>query len=113
VNGPDMKSLGAAALSAATSVTTGADGRFRLTGVGRERVVHLTIEGKTIEPIYVEALTRTGVVEGLFSGNENDTVYGATFERVIPPGKSIVGTVREKGTGKPLAGITVSCGRCA
>jgi RNA polymerase sigma factor (sigma-70 family) len=113
VNGPDLKSLAAAALPAAASVTTDAEGRFRLSGFGRERVVHLTIQSKTIEPIYVEALTRTGPVEGLYSGNENDTVYGATFERVIPPGKSIVGTVREKGTGKPLAGITVSCGRCA
>jgi RNA polymerase sigma factor (sigma-70 family) len=113
INGPDMKSLGAAACPAATSITTDAEGRFRLTGFGRERVLHLTIEGKTIEPIYVEALTRTGVPEGLFSGNENETVYGATFERVIPPGKSVVGSVREKGTGKPLAGITVSCGRCA
>jgi RNA polymerase sigma factor (sigma-70 family) len=112
VNGPDTTALAAAALPVA-AVTTDADGRFRLTGFGRERVLHLTIEGKTIEPIYVEALTRTGVPEGLFSGNENETVYGATFERVIPPGKSVVGTVREKGTGKPLAGITVSCGRCA
>jgi RNA polymerase sigma factor (sigma-70 family) len=113
VNGPDMKALAAAALPVAASVTTDADGRFRLTGFGRERVLHLTIEGKTIEPVYVEALTRAGVPEGLFSGNENDTVYGATFERAIPPGKSVVGTVREKGTGKPLAGVTVSCGRCA
>jgi RNA polymerase sigma factor (sigma-70 family) len=113
INGPDMKNLGAAALPAATSVTTDAGGRFRLTGLGRERVVHLTIEGKAIEPIYVEALTRTGPVEGLYSGNVNDTVYGATFERVIPPGKSVAGTVREKGTGKPLAGIRVSCGRLA
>jgi RNA polymerase sigma factor (sigma-70 family) len=113
VNGPDMKNLGAVALPLVTSVTTDEDGRFRLTGLGRERVAHLTIEGKTIEPIYVEALTRAGPVEGLFSGNENDTVYGATFERVIPPGKAVAGTVREKGTGKPLAGIRVSCGRCA
>jgi RNA polymerase sigma factor (sigma-70 family) len=113
INGPDLKSLGAAAWPAATSVTTDAEGRFRLTGFGRERVVHLTIRARTIEPIYVEALTRTGPVEGLYSGNENDTVYGATFERVIPPGKAIAGTVREKRTGKPLAGVTVSCGRCA
>jgi RNA polymerase sigma factor (sigma-70 family) len=113
VNGPDLESLGAAALPLATSITTDVNGRFRLTGFGRERVIHLTIQARNIEPIYVEALTRTGRVEGLFSGNENDTVYGATFERIIPPGKAIVGTVREKGTGKPLAGIRISCGRSA
>jgi RNA polymerase sigma factor (sigma-70 family) len=112
ISGPDLKSLDAAAWPAATSATTDADGRFRLTGFGRERVVSLTIQARTIEPIYVEAMTRTGPIEGLYSGNENDTVYGATFERIIPPGKSIAGTVHDKRTGKPLAGVRVSCGRC-
>src|SRR5262245_4696083 len=113
VNGPDLKAIRGDALTMPTSVTTDAQGRFRLTGFGRERVVSLTIEGKAIEPINVEVFTRTDPIEGLFSGNENDTVYGATFERIIPPGKPIVGTVREKGTGHPLAGIRVTCGRCA
>ncbi|HJZ89781.1 MAG TPA: sigma-70 family RNA polymerase sigma factor [Gemmataceae bacterium] len=113
VSGPEMKELRAAAFPTATSVTTDADGKFRLSGFGRERVVSLTIEGKAIEPIWVEVLTRTGPVKGLYSGNENDTVYGSSFERIISPGKAIIGTVREKGTGKPLAGIKVSCGRCA
>jgi RNA polymerase sigma factor (sigma-70 family) len=112
VNGPDLTTLPADFIPG-IKVTTDADGRFRLTGVGRERVVSLVIEGKEIEPINVEVFTRTWPVEGLYSGNENETVYGATFERIIPPGKPVVGTVREKGTGKPLAGIRVSCGRCA
>jgi RNA polymerase sigma factor (sigma-70 family) len=111
VNGPAMKNVRAEALPGATSATTDADGRFRLTGFGRERVVHLTIYGKAVETAYVEVLTRTGPVTGLFTGNENDTAYGATFERVCAPSKPVVGTVREKGTGKPLAGITVFCGR--
>jgi RNA polymerase sigma factor (sigma-70 family) len=112
VNGPDLTMLPADFIPG-IQVTTGAEGRFRLTGVGRDRVVSLLIEGKAIEPINVEVFTRNGPVEGLFSGNENDAVYGATFERIIPPGKPVVGTVREKGTGKPLAGIRVSCGRCS
>jgi RNA polymerase sigma factor (sigma-70 family) len=112
VNGPDLTTLPADFIPG-IKVTTDEDGRFRLTGVGRERVVSLVIEGKAIEPINVEVFTRTGPVEGLFSGNENEAVYGATFQRIIPPGKPVVGTVREKGTGKPLAGIRVSCGRCS
>ena len=111
VNGPAMKNLGAEALSMATSATTDSDGRFRLTGFGRERVVHLLIRGKAIETAYLEVLTHTGPVTGLFTGNENDAAYSATFERVCAPSKPIVGAVREKGTGKPLAGITVFCGR--
>jgi RNA polymerase sigma factor (sigma-70 family) len=113
VPGVAMKSLPAEALPVAASATIDADGRFRLTGFGRDRVVHLTIRGKAIETTYVEVLTHPGPVEGLFTGNENDTAYGATFERVFAPAKSIVGTVREKGTGKPLAGISISCGRWA
>jgi hypothetical protein len=74
-------------------------------------VVHLLIRSEAIETAYVEVLTHTGPVTGLFTGNENDTAYGATFERVCAPSKPIVGTVREKGTGKPLAGVTVFCGR--
>jgi RNA polymerase sigma factor (sigma-70 family) len=113
VNGPAMKDLGAEALPMATSVTTDADGRFRLRGFGRERVVHLQFGGGKIEPFKVEVLTRTGPVTGMFTGNENDAAYGATFERLVPPCKSIVGTVREKGSGKPVDGISVYCGRGA
>jgi RNA polymerase sigma factor (sigma-70 family) len=113
VNGPDLVALRLEALPGPAAVTTDTEGRFRLTGLGRERVVSLTIEGKAIEPINVEVFTRTGPVTGLYSGNENEAVYAATFERVIPPGKPVTGTVREKRTGKPLAGIRVTCGRCS
>src|SRR5262249_50958860 len=114
VNGPPMKSLAAEALPMPSSVTTDTDGRFRLTGFGRERVLHLTFDSETIGgPIYVEALTRAGKVEGAFTGNENDAIYGATFERVVPPGKQVTGCVRDKESGVPLAGISVRCGRRA
>jgi len=111
VRGRAMKNLGTEALSMVTSATTDPDGRFRLTDFGRERVVHLLIRGEAIETAYVEVLTHTGPVTGLFTGNENDTAYGATFERVCAPSKPIVGTVREKGNSNPLAGVTVFCGR--
>jgi RNA polymerase sigma factor (sigma-70 family) len=113
VNGPALKTLPARALPMPASVTADADGHFRLTGFGRERVLHLTIEGQSIATAYVEALTRAGPVEGTTTGNENEITYGATFERVSAPSKPIIGTVREKGTGKSLAGITIYCRRCS
>jgi RNA polymerase sigma factor (sigma-70 family) len=106
--GVNMKELAAEALPIPTSVSTGADGRFCLTGFGRERVVHLKFHGNAIENTYVEVITRAGPLVGLYTGNENVTSYGATFERVVGPSKPIVGTVRERRTGKPLAGISVS-----
>jgi RNA polymerase sigma factor (sigma-70 family) len=113
VNGPAMKTLPSQAFPMPASVTTDAEGRFRLTGFGRERVVHLTIQGNSIATAYVEALTRAGPIEGTTTGNENEITYGATFERVSAPSKPITGTVREKGSGKPLAGISIYCGRCS
>ena len=35
------------------------------------------------------------------------TVYGATFDHLIPPGRALTGVVRDKRTGRPLAGVGV------
>jgi hypothetical protein len=103
--------LGTEVLPLPTSVKTDANGRFRLTGFGRERVLHLKIHGKNIENTLIEVLTRTDKLTdqlaGLETFNENAATYGATFERVVGPAKPIIGTVRDKRTGKPLAGIRV------
>ncbi|HEV3339562.1 MAG TPA: carboxypeptidase-like regulatory domain-containing protein [Pirellulales bacterium] len=38
-----------------------------------------------------------------------DRSYGATFNHFVPPGRKIVGTVRERGTHKPIAGVMIQC----
>ena len=43
-----------------TKVTTNADGRFELRGIGRERIVELRVEGPTIRTMEVAAVTRPG-----------------------------------------------------
>ncbi len=83
-------------------VKIGADGRFEMRGFGRERVVHLSIEGTGIESRFVAVMTRPGVGKGLPSDR-----HGPIFDHLAAPSKPIRGTVREKGTGKPLAGISV------
>src|SRR5579883_301970 len=86
--------------------TTGADGRFRLKGIGRERIVTLRGEGPGIEHSWMQAMTRRAdAVRGPYK--KDDILYGATFDYLVKPSRSIRGTVREKGTGKPLAGIRV------
>jgi 5-hydroxyisourate hydrolase-like protein (transthyretin family) len=86
-------------------VKTDKDGRFRLTGFGRDRVAHLQIRGAGVEDTDVEVITRAGKVDGLRL--ESRAVYplGANF--TVRPCKPIVGTVRDKKTGKPIAGIEV------
>jgi RNA polymerase sigma factor (sigma-70 family) len=85
-------------------VTTEKDGRFQLRGLGRERLVYLELSGDKIERVRCWVLTRAKIMHNLPRSGE---IYPATFDHIAAPTKPIVGTVREKGTGKPLAGITV------
>jgi RNA polymerase sigma factor (sigma-70 family) len=82
----------------------GADGRFHLAGFGRERVVELVIEGPGVEHSQVTVVTRSELPKGL-----PPYAYGARFDFRAAPDKPIVGTIREKGSGKPLPGIEVTC----
>ena len=95
------------AAGATTSAVTGKDGRFRLTGFGRDRVVYLSLDGANIEKADFEVVTRHEIPAGLRRGNNG--VYPARFDHIAGPGKVITGTVRDKRTGKPLAGISVAC----
>jgi RNA polymerase sigma factor (sigma-70 family) len=85
-------------------LTTGADGRFRLTGVGRERIVRFYVEGPAIATSYVMAVTRA---TEMIVDPQGRHVYGATFDYVGHASRPIRGVVRDKETGKPLAGVSV------
>lgn len=85
---------------------TDEEGRIHLTGVGRERIARISVTGAGLETTDFWVVTRPELPEGLRGGNLG--TYPATFAHLVGPGKVIIGTVREKGTGKPLAGITVA-----
>jgi RNA polymerase sigma factor (sigma-70 family) len=94
------------------AVSTDADGRFQLKGIGRERLVGIRIEGPTIETKQVRVMTRPGeMITALafrrYLKGGTLTYYGATFDHYAAPAKPIVGVVRDKETGKPLAGVTI------
>jgi RNA polymerase sigma factor (sigma-70 family) len=92
------------------NIATDADGRFRLSGIGRDRIVDLKIEGPTIQSATITVMTRAAAAvsspPGAFAGK---TIYGATFEHLVPPGRALTGIVRDQKTKQPLAGVTV-CG---
>jgi RNA polymerase sigma factor (sigma-70 family) len=101
-------------------VTTGADGRFRLTGIGRERLVSLWITGPTIVTSFVDihARTRPGPTYRVAVQRDKPeygtlVFHGATFEHAAAPTRPIEGTVRDKDTGKPLAGVSIRSHRFA
>jgi Sigma-70 region 2 len=99
-------------------VKTGADGRFEIRGVGGERVAHLRIEGPTIVLARVSVMTRPGgKIRRPADKHRPDgpavTCCGAAFDLVAAPTKPVVGVVRDKDTGRPLAGVTVQSNRVA
>jgi RNA polymerase sigma factor (sigma-70 family) len=92
--------------------TTDPDGRFRLNGIGRWRIATLQLEGPTIETTRFQVRSWPGApIHVPVSNNPRSgdplTVYGATFEHVAGPTRSIEGVVRDRESGQPLAGIIV------
>jgi RNA polymerase sigma factor (sigma-70 family) len=99
------RDLASVALDGPITVKTGKDGRFRLTGFGRDRVVQLRVSGDTIEHCVFWVVLRDEPLQGMRVGPYG--TYAATFTHHALPSRPIVGTVRDKATGKPLAGISV------
>jgi RNA polymerase sigma factor (sigma-70 family) len=96
-------------------LTTGADGRFKLAGIGRERVVQFTLEGPGIASGYLGAvMTRLTenvvVVTPTGAGPVTHIVYGANFDYVAGKARPVHGVVRDQATGKPVAGALVEGG---
>jgi hypothetical protein len=95
------------------TLTTGADGRFRLAGVGRDRVVQFQLEGPGIQYGPVRALAREMKApveprQRFEYGPVIDKVYGATFDHVAVASRLIRGVARDKKTGRPIAGVKIS-----
>src|SRR5579871_1154236 len=91
-------------------VMTDKEGRFRVAGLGCERLVHLHVDGPSIQHWYLQVMTRNapavqGTTTSYYGGFK---VHGATFEYVAPAARPIRGTVRDKANGKPLAGVIIS-----
>jgi RNA polymerase sigma factor (sigma-70 family) len=96
--------LDPALLGLTRSAVTGADGTFRLTGISGECLVGLRFAGPTIETAEVYTLTRPAPTIRL---PRHLVFYGAVFDHAAAPTRPIEGVVRDKDTGKPLAGVTI------
>jgi RNA polymerase sigma factor (sigma-70 family) len=93
-------------------LTTGADGRFQLKNIGRERLVRLRLEGPTIATGFINVMTRPGGRITVPEWKRNPeggvmTYYGVTFDHAAAPTKPVIGVVRDQDTGQPLAGAVI------
>jgi RNA polymerase sigma factor (sigma-70 family) len=102
-------------------VTTDDAGRFRFTGLGKERLVVLWVEGPTIEHQVLYVLTRPeldvkkvvqSAPDRLMFGGRSKTplpaIYGPTFNHMAGPTRPVVGVVRDHATGKPVADVSIN-----
>jgi protocatechuate 3,4-dioxygenase beta subunit len=96
--------------------TTDAEGKLRLDGIGRNRLVRGILEGPTITSQHVSIVTRPGKPIDVLSHKGNQeygepsqttTYYGSDFRLVAAPCNLIVGVVRDAETKKPIAGAKV------
>ena len=92
---------------------TGPDGRFRLNGVGRDRLVTLVIDGESIEQAYAMVFTASDPAYKPLLQPPDETDYkrqplfGPRFDLVVGPGRTIEGVIRDGETGRPLGGTTL------
>ena len=102
----------------AIAIMTDADGRFSIRGVGRERLIRLRMSGPTIQTKEISVFTRTSDPFAVTHARGNtdwgvSLYYGAQFTHAAAPTKPVVGVVKDKDTGKPLAGVRIECDKTA
>jgi RNA polymerase sigma factor (sigma-70 family) len=107
------------ASGALPSVTTGADGRFTITGLGMERAAALRFRGAGFAESEVWVLNREGFDPTPYNQDKEDglgprwlgPLHGPEPSVVLELEKPIRGVVTDKDSGKPRAGIKVTLTR--
>jgi protocatechuate 3,4-dioxygenase beta subunit len=98
---------------------TDADGRFKKSGVGKDRIASLNVTGPTVIETHVPVMTRNvpdvtvRVGEGFLPVNQRQTqiIHGAKFSRKLKPCATVEGQVVDSETGEPIPGMWVGVGR--
>lgn len=105
-------SAGPALRSAVSPAVTNGMGEFVLTGAGKGRIVRLLLEGDGIETQKIRVRTELGETIKLHRESRSSnlgkwTYYPSDFQHICGPSIPVTGVVRDKATGKPIAGATI------
>lgn len=110
----DERSLYQPVLPGVTTETkTDDDGRFTLSGLGRDRLVDLKLTSPTTIDTTITVMTRDGEDIGIhpINGHPTAAILNANISMRMKKGRSISGVVRDRDTHVPLAGMLVGIGR--
>jgi hypothetical protein len=96
----------------ATEAVTDADGRFRLEGLGRERLARLNIRGPGVAETSISVMTREAADVHVrpWKAREDLVTYGSSFTLELKRGRTVTGMVRDKASGAPIADAWVGPG---
>jgi len=91
--------------------TTGPDGRFLMEGGGRDRIAELLVSGPTIATARLFVLgrdeTEIRTVDRSWVEPRPLVIHAPKFEHAVAPAKIIGGVVRDKNSGRPIAGAKI------
>ena len=92
----------------------GADGRFKLAGIGRDRVAELIVSGPGIATTRANVLVRDEPeirsTDRRFMKPIPFLVQAPRFQLALAPSRRVEGVARDKDTGKPIAGLAIKAG---
>ena len=106
------------------NVTSGADGKFTMHGIGADRLVVLRIGGPGVESKTVRVFTREAETmtlpewdrepPGLGMPSPTMMSYlGQGTDIALAPGRTVTGVIKDAATGKPIAGCQIATEKLA
>jgi RNA polymerase sigma factor (sigma-70 family) len=93
-----------------TETVTDGDGRFRFSGLGRDRLADLTVTAPSVVQSYLTVMTCEApdvVLDRDLDGNATRATLGAGFTLRLGVGRTVSGLVRDRETHEPIPGMWV------